>query len=162
MSRIKYRKLPFAVSFPERMTHRAITAWLKTIKIIGKAAKENNVKVHRVTLHHHTRTMCKWNFGHPMGSAETDAGDIDLCSDDLDTALHEIAHVWTKQGHSPLWAEKWMYLQDKYITDKRIAQKYYEDAVEDYRGVRQHLGIKEKNEKPPRRIWFYFDGWESD
>jgi hypothetical protein len=53
-----------------------------------------------------------------------------------------------------------MFLQDKYIADKSIARKYYEDAVEDYRGVREFLGIKEKRVKPPKRIWFCFDGWE--
>jgi hypothetical protein len=160
MSRLKYRKLPFAVKFPARMTHRTISAWIKTLNVLAIAVKENDIEIKKVSLHHHTRTTSKWHSGHPMGSADTDGAHIDLCSDDIDTALHEIAHIWTKQGHSPLWAEKWMLLQDKYITDKCIARKYYEDAVEDYRGVREFLGIKEKKVKPPKRIWFYFDGWE--
>jgi hypothetical protein len=153
MPRIKYRNFPFVVKFPRRMPRQDLNAWLPTLKILARAARENDIEVRKVVLHHHTRSVYL-GADHPMGAADTDEMLIELCAEDVDTALHEIAHVWTRAGHSPTWAEKWMFLQDKYIEDKSLARKYYEVAVADYRGVRQFLGISEKSQKPKRRILF--------
>lgn len=45
-----------------------------------------------------------------MGEADLDDKIIYLCSKDFDTALHELAHIWTDTYHTEKWASAYIKL----------------------------------------------------
>jgi len=96
--------------------------WKAVVALIRKVCKEQEIGLGRVHLHYHPDGEDTLPDTHPHGEAEYWGKTIFLCTADKDTALHEIAHVWTKSWHSPKWAEAYLYLCEQYMHQEEFIE----------------------------------------
>ena len=112
--------------------------WRPVTSLIRKVCAEQGIRLGRVHLHYHPDGAHTLPDSHPHGEAEYWGKTIFLCTADKDTALHEIAHVWTKSWHSPKWAEAYLYLCEQYMRHEEFIENIKKNASK-YAVVRHAL-----------------------
>lgn len=124
----EHLNLPFRVIVPKTLAPEERGIWDQTLSVLGQASRENGIQIKSVRLHHHPAN--KKQSEHALGWADLDLGEIVLCGNDIDTALHEAAHVWSRNYHSPKWAKHLLTLYARYAGDKE--QEYSATLAKDY------------------------------
>jgi hypothetical protein len=112
-----YEDLPFELVIPVQMPKRDLTRWRKSLTVVAAIAESRKINLTVVRLHYHNPPKSRSSYGdhHPMGEAETDFGEVTLCANDVDTAVHELAHIITKENHTKKWAETYIKLATEYM-----------------------------------------------
>ena len=130
--------------------------WRPVTSLIRKVCAEQGIRLGRVHLHYDPDGVDTLPDSHPHGEAEYWGKTIFLCTADADTALHEMAHVWTKSWHTPKWAEAYLYLCEQYMGRKEFIENIKKNSSK-YAVVRHALkrvyGITVKDltkESPPK------------
>lgn len=102
--------------------------WRPIISFIRRVCEEQSIPLKRVHVHYHPNEddMAE---DHPFGEAEYWNNVIYLCSDDTDTALHELAHVWTENWHTPKWASVYLSLCEIYMTREEFMEHVVDTAA---------------------------------
>lgn len=131
-----YNDLPFELVVPIDMPKESLAAWKKPLQLIARARKEFNIKVKVVRIHHHEPERTRYGHYHPMGYTYSDDAEMVLCAKDIDTALHEMAHIWTNENHTPKWAAKYIRLAQEYMNDKEL-EAAIRHSANNYKCVRE-------------------------
>lgn len=127
--------MPFQIIAPLEMPKSSLSAWRQALNVLARISKDKGIKLVTVRLHYHDPERKRWGHYHPMGYTYSDEAEITLCAKDLDTAVHEMAHVWTNQNHTDKWAAKYMQLVREYIPeDEAVAA--IKNAANNYRCVK--------------------------
>jgi aminopeptidase N len=80
-----------------------------------------------ITLHHHWfQNNCD------LGSAEDAEKTIELCDHHPETALHELAHLWTQDRHTRKWAKRLFLLHEQFLTTSE-QEFYYKETIKFYK-----------------------------
>jgi hypothetical protein len=106
-----FSSLPFKVVCEKGMTKDYLKRYKPTLLTMARVVTDNKIFLRLVRLHYHADAPCK-----NAGYAEDWIHKITLCSADLDTMLHELAHVATKSDHSKRWAKYLFRLHKKYMS----------------------------------------------
>jgi hypothetical protein len=108
------------------MTKDYLKRYKPALLILARAVTNEKILLRLVRLHYHQAEYCR-----DAGFAEDWVHKITLCSADIDTALHELAHVATHSEHSKRWAKCLFRLHKKYMSpiqcqrwDLRVARDY--------------------------------------
>jgi hypothetical protein len=118
---------------PEDKPADAVKRWTPVIAFTRRIAKMEKVHIDEIRLH-----------SHPIGAeacydAEAsweDRAVIEFCGgQNRETALHELAHLITKEGHSRIWAFALMALHRRYLSPERCGRADRVLAME-YRSAR--------------------------
>ena len=109
------REFSFALVVPSEMPTLIRTSWDPTLNLIQDVIDRYHIPLKRVRLHYHKKTRKVWGAKHPYGTSIYSHHEITLCSQDFDTALHEVAHVWARNPHTDKWARCYLNLLDKYL-----------------------------------------------
>jgi hypothetical protein len=128
----------FRVIRHKDMTEESMIPWLATLELMDKVVRERSIKLKSIRLHYHPNGM---RTDHAMGVADFDKKQIVLCASDFDTALHELAHIWTDDAHTTKWARALYRLYDWYIPEQAAELK--KTTSREYRNAR--LKIKKEN-----------------
>jgi hypothetical protein len=117
--------LPFRVVFPKKMNDRERRRWIPVIRLVHLVCNQQNIGLEELNFHHHVPPQKSWGLHHEFGEADLDDKIISLCSKDFDTALHELAHIWTDTGHTEKWAKAYRKLILIYLlpeeAERRVA-----------------------------------------
>lgn len=108
-------KYPFEVVFHPDAPQIEVSAWEPTLRLMADVVNRYHIKLHRVKMHYHKKKRTHWGAKHPFGESEYWDGYITLCANDFDTALHELAHVWSKNRHTDKWARCYLMLLERYL-----------------------------------------------
>jgi hypothetical protein len=112
----KYSDLAFEVNFPKGMNERERSRWLPIIRLIYVVSYQQGIRFKELNFHHHVPPRRGWTEDHhELGEADLDDKIITLCSKDHDTALHELAHIWTDTFHTEKWAKAYIKLLRLYM-----------------------------------------------
>ena len=121
-----FSTLPFSVVCEKGMTKDYLKRYKAALLILARAVTNEKILLRLVRLHYHEGEYCR-----DAGFAEDWEHKITLCSADIDTALHELAHVATHSEHSKRWAKYLFRLHKKYMSpiqcqrwDLRVARDY--------------------------------------
>jgi hypothetical protein len=107
----KLENLPFKVGFPRKMNDRERLRWLPIIRLVYLVSEQQGIEFVELNFHHHVPPRRGWSEDHhELGEADLDDKIITLCSKDYDTALHELAHIWTDTFHTEKWARAYIKL----------------------------------------------------
>lgn len=101
----KLEGLSFKVKFPAKMDQRERSRWIPIIRLIHVVCEQQGIQFRELNFHHHVPAARSWGLHHEYGEADLDDKIISLCAKDFDTALHEVAHIWTDTGHTEKWAK---------------------------------------------------------
>ena len=138
-----YTKLPFELVMPVTMPKSELAKWREAIEVTADTVSTFNCKVNLVRLHHHERPRRTYGYAHPMGVSISEEGEIVLCAKDVDTAIHEVAHIKANENHTPKWAKWYVKMACHYMTDSFLRESM-KNACKHYRPVRplvRKLGI---------------------
>ncbi len=102
--------------------------WRPALSFIKRVCVEQGIPLKRVHLHYHPDEE-DVPEDHPFGEAEYWNNVIYLCSDDVDTTLHELAHVWTQSWHTPKWASVYLSLCEAYMTREEFMENVVDTAA---------------------------------
>jgi hypothetical protein len=109
--RNKYADLNFRVKFPKEMNERERSRWTPVIRLIKIVSEQQGIEFEELNFHHHVPPRRGWTEDHhELGEADLDDKIISLCAKDHDTALHELAHIWTDTFHTEKWAKAYIKL----------------------------------------------------
>ena len=112
----RFEELPFRVVFPEKMNDRERARWVPIIRLVNLVSQQQNIEFVELNFHHHVPPRRGWTEDHhELGEADLDDKIITLCSKDYDTALHELAHIWTDTFHTEKWAKAYIKLLMLYM-----------------------------------------------
>lgn len=121
-----FSSLPFKVVCGKGMTKDYLKRYKPALLIMARAVTDHKIFLRQVSLHYHADQMCR-----DAGFAEDWVQKLTLCSADIDTALHELAHVATRSEHSKRWAKYLFRLHKQYMSpiqcrrwDLRVARDY--------------------------------------
>ena len=131
-----YEALNFKVSFPPEMKYRERLRWNPIIRLIHTVSQQQKIHVSELQFHHHSPPRRTWKDHHDMGEADLDDKIIYLCSKDFDTALHELAHIWTDTYHTEKWAGAYVKLCLIYLLPSE-AQKNIKSSSGQYDMVKK-------------------------
>jgi len=107
----KYSNLNFKVNFPKGMNERERARWLPIVRLVHVVSQQQHIEFEELNFHHHVPARRGWTEDHhELGEADLDDKIISLCSKDHDTALHELAHIWTDTFHTEKWAKAYIKL----------------------------------------------------
>lgn len=130
----KWRELnsyPFKVKTSFWMTEQDYDGWRKSMKTAAKAVKKHKIPVNSFILHHH---WIKRNCD--LGVADDATKTIQLCDRHHETALHELAHLWSQDYHTKQWARLLFLLHREFLSREEIgffqkeAMRMYKTAKE--------------------------------
>lgn len=130
-----YSSLPFELVMPVNMPKSALAQWRDAIEVIADCCKTFNTKIELVRIHYHERPRRTYGYKHPMGVTISEEREIILCSHDIDTAIHEVAHVKANENHTAKWAKWYVKMARHYMTDEFL-KKSMKNACKHYRPVR--------------------------
>jgi hypothetical protein len=130
-----YADLPFELVMPVTMPKSELAKWRDAIEVIADCCKTFNTKIQLVRIHHHEKERRTYGYQHPMGVSISEEGEIILCAKDVDTAIHEVAHVKANENHTPKWARWYVKMAQHYMTDAML-RKSMKNACKHYRAVR--------------------------
>lgn len=138
----KWRELnsfPFAVKTSFWMTERDYDKWRRSMKMAAKAVKKHKIPVTKFILHHH------WiNRNCDLGVADDSTKTIQLCDTHPETALHELAHLWSQDYHTKQWARLLFLLHREFLSREEIGF-YQKEAMRMYKTAKEvveteHIG----------------------
>jgi len=87
--------------------------------------------VSSIELHHHWRTPnCD------LGQAEEGRKTIVLCDNHPETALHELAHLWTQDRHTKEWARRLFLLHREFLSKEEVGF-YQREAAKMYKTAKE-------------------------
>jgi hypothetical protein len=138
-----YADLPFELVVPVTMPKSELPKWREAIEVIADSCKTFKSGVQLVRLHHHEKERKTYGYHHPMGISISEEHEIILCAKDIDTAIHEAAHVKSNENHTPKWARIYVKMARHYMTDEFLRTSM-KNACKHYRPVRplvRKLGI---------------------
>lgn len=138
----------FSIIAPKTMSHAALKKWKPLLDNANRIADIESVPVKSVQIHYHPNNPMDC----PAGSAQEQTGEIMLCTvrNDLDTVLHEFAHLLAHGGHTELWAEVCILLYRKYLPKDEQeyavweACRVYKNARVVYRRLRKKRKLQGK------------------
>jgi|688.fasta_scaffold1641789_1 hypothetical protein len=138
-----YKNLPFELVIPIEMPKRAMSGWRDAIEVLADSMKTFDVKVTVVRLHYHVPPRQRFGEKHPMGETVSEDGEITLCSNDVDTVVHELAHVKSNENHTPKWARAYFKFADYYMDEEyvRDAMKHASQFYPSVRKIARERGI---------------------
>ena len=131
-----YNDLPFELVVPIDMPKSSLSPWKRSLQLIARAKIEFNIKVKTVRIHHHDPERTRYGHYHPMGYTYSDDAEMVLCAKDIDTALHEMAHIWSNENHTQKWASKYIRLAQEYMNSKELDAAIRHSA-ENYKCVKE-------------------------
>ena len=133
-----YEDLPFELVIPVRMPKSDLARWRKSLSVVAAIAESRKINLTVVRLHYHNPPKSRSSYGdhHPMGEAETDFGEVTLCANDVDTAVHELAHIVTKEAHTRKWAATYIRLATEYMP-LGVAKRALRHAAKFYKPVKE-------------------------
>jgi hypothetical protein len=105
---------------------------LDLLVFIARVSTERSIPVRRVRLHLHEPAD---HPDHYQALCDFDRRELRFCDLSRDSALHELAHLWSGDGHSRKWARHYLTLCRLY--ESRSADLLAE--VEDYPVLREVL-----------------------
>ena len=118
--------LPFKVVCKKGMTKDYLKRYKLALEVAARAVTNEKIFLRLVRLHYHSDQLCA-----DAGFAEDWKHEITLCAADVDTVLHELAHVATHSEHSKRWAKYLFRLHKKYMSvsecrrwDLQVARSY--------------------------------------
>ena len=148
-----FSTLPFNVVCEKGMKKDYLKRYKPALLILARAVANEKILLRKVRLHYHAEGSCE-----NAGYAEDWEHKLTLCSADIDTALHELAHVATHSEHSKRWAKYLFRLHKKYMSpiqcqrwdlrvarDYPVAARYYKRR---YNRVPSPLRKRQKQETP--------------
>ncbi|CAB4152486.1 hypothetical protein UFOVP613_17 [uncultured Caudovirales phage] len=156
--------LPFSVHYPkERYAARVqadptgAQAWqlqaLDLLVFIARVSTERSIPVRRVRIHmHHAGDHPE----HYQALCDFDRRELRFCDLSRDSALHELAHLWSGHDHSRKWARHYLTLCRLY--EVRSADLLAE--VEDYPVLREVLEAMARRDR--RRVGLHTTPAEND
>lgn len=112
------------------------TSWDPTLNLMQNVIDRYHIPIKIVKLHYHKKPRKAWGEKHPFGHSIYAHGEIVLCSQDFDTALHELAHCWSMNPHTDKWARCYLQLIEKYLPPEEFRLKM-ERAKKTYKPVRR-------------------------
>lgn len=130
-------ELPFKLTYPKRAQPKHIKVFKKSLQAIGEMSRRHRVRIAAVKLHIHDFQQPY----HALGYAVSETAEITLCGWDVETGLHELAHIWTGDAHTTYWAERLIQLYHEY--SPRKAKKWEQSLFKSYRSARKF--IKERD-----------------
>jgi len=139
------REYSFELVIPPDMPTLTRTSWDPTLNLVQDVIDRYHIPLQKVKLHYHKRARKTWGEKHPYGHSIYSHYEITLCSQDFDTALHEVAHVWARNPHTDKWARCYLHLLEKYLTPEEFKAKM-ERAKKIYKPVRRMAHLFEFDE----------------
>jgi hypothetical protein len=103
-----FRLAPFQVRATLQTTDTESREYSTSIALLALVKVEHKIAIRRVVLD------SRKSLGRLHGESDLDAGTIRLVRPDLDTALHEAAHIWSGDGHTTKWANCYLTLCELY------------------------------------------------
>jgi hypothetical protein len=119
--------LPFRVKPARPMTQDDLPEWEPALAMLAKISREMSIKVKAVRLHNHKNSP---KHDHSLAWADLDSREISLCDNSVETAIHEIAHLWSQEDHNKKWARCMLVLYRKYVPDQMV--EYTKTLIKDY------------------------------
>ena len=113
----RYRISPFEVRATLQTTDEDAKTYSTAIALLALVKVEHKVAIRRVVID------ARKSLGRLHGETVVDDGAIRLVRPDLDTALHEAAHVWSLDGHTTKWAAKYLTLCELYDVEPTSVDK---------------------------------------
>lgn len=104
----RYRLAPFEVRATLQTTDDDTKEYSTALALLALVKVEHKIAIRRVVID------SRKSLGRLHGESDLDAGAIRLVRPDLDTALHEAAHIWSLDGHTTKWAAKYLTLCELY------------------------------------------------
>jgi hypothetical protein len=150
-----YNDLPFELVAPIDMPKSSLSPWRRSLQLIARCKKEFNIKVKVVRIHHHEPERTRYGHYHPMGYTYSDEAEMVLCAKDIDTALHEMAHIWANENHTPKWAAKYIRLAQEYMNPEELDAAIRHSAS-NYRCVKERarrMGIIRPKRKKAKKLF---------
>jgi hypothetical protein len=135
--------LPFKLTYPKRAEPKHVKVFKKSIQAIADMSRRHRIKVAEVKLHVHDFQQPY----HALGYAVSEINEITLCGWDVETGLHELAHIWSGEAHTTGWAKRLLQLHQEY--SPRKAKKWEKTLFKQYRSAR--TVIKERDDALPRK-----------
>jgi hypothetical protein len=117
------------------MPKSQLSKWRDAIEVIADSCKTFNSRVELVRIHYHDKDRRVYGFKHPMGVSISEEREIILCAKDVDTAIHEVAHIKSNENHTPKWARWYVKMARHYMADKFLRDSM-KNACKHYRPVR--------------------------
>jgi hypothetical protein len=113
------------------MTVDGYRLWRKSLTTAAAAVRRYKIPTKEVKLHHHWIPRdCD------MGSAQDAEKTIELCDQHPETALHELAHLWTQDRHTKNWARALFLLHQKYLS-KQEQEFYFRETKRNYKTAKE-------------------------
>ena len=150
-----YNDLPFELVMPVDMPKASLSPWRRSLQLIARAKKDFNIKVKSVRVHHHDPERTRYGHYHPMGYTYSDDAEMVLCAKDIDTALHEMAHIWTNENHTAKWAAKYIKLCQEYMNPQELDASIRHSAS-NYKCVRERarkMGIVRSKRRKAKEVF---------
>ena len=113
----------FELVVPKEMPPSEASAWQPTLRLLQDVIDRYRIPLKQVKLHYHKKARKVWGAKHPYGESYYSHGEITLCANDFDTALHELAHVWARARHTDKWARCYLSLIEKYLPRDQFHHK---------------------------------------
>jgi|694.fasta_scaffold06731_22 hypothetical protein len=117
------KEFSFTLVHPQDMPELVRASWEPTLNLVQDVIDRYHIKMRQVKLHYHKNPRKVWGKNHPYGHSIYSHREIVLCAQDFDTALHEVAHVWSKNPHTDKWARCYFHLIEKYLTPEEFKLK---------------------------------------
>lgn len=122
---------PFKVRFSPFLTRSGYWEWRKSLQMAAKAVRRHKIPVRSIDIHHH------WlNPSCDLGVADDGSKTISLCDNHPETALHELAHLWTQDRHTKAWARRLFQLHREYLSDQEVGF-FQRETVRRYNTARE-------------------------
>ncbi len=149
------RAYQFSIMAPKGMSDRALKRWKPMLDQAQKIAETESVPLRLLRIHHHPNN--------PMdcaaGAAYEKTNEIMMCTvpSDMDTLLHEFAHLLAHGGHTEAWAETCFFLYRRYLPKHEIdfavweACRVYKNARVVFRRQRKEKKLRAKKAVATRR-----------
>lgn len=137
--------LPFTLTYPKRAEPKHVKVFKKSLQAIADMSRRHRIRVAAVKLHVHDFQQPY----HALGYAVSETSEITLCGWDIETGLHELAHIWTGDAHTEFWAERLIQLYHEYAPRK--AKKWEQSLGKSYRSARKFLKERDSDKKSVRR-----------
>ena len=149
------RVYQFSIMTPKGMSDRALKQWKPMLDQAHKIAETESVPIRLLRIHHHpTNPMAC-----AAGAAYEKTNEIMMCTlpTDMDTLLHEFAHLLAHGGHTDAWAETCFFLYRKYLPKHEIdfsiweACRVYKNARVVFRRQRKEKKLRAKKAVATRK-----------
>lgn len=138
------RAYQFSIITPKTMSYRALKSWQPLLDKAATISEKESVPVRSVRIHHHPNNPMDC----PAGAAFEKTGEVIMCTvpSDLDTLLHEFAHLLAHGGHNEAWAESCFLLYRRYLPKHEVDFAIWE-ACRAYKNARVVFRLQRKERK---------------